>query len=162
MKVIAAIVFAAVLTSGCVTRIVEVEEGESVELQVTRASATPTTSPPSTAPPTTARPVTVPPATVRNSSATYTADLDYISGYCFSDCNRTYPATWERYLDLSTSDGLAAAVATMADMYYYEIDSLCLTFWEQTDSAVVNKAVNNYGISDTNAMMATFYYVCDT
>lgn len=162
MKKLASITLTALLISGCVTRIVEVEEGESIDLQITRES---TTTTPSTASPTTTKPVTVvtvPPATVRANSTNYTADLNYITGYCYSTCNRMYPETWERFLALSTSNGLNAAVGTMAELSYSEIDSICEEFWARTDSSVINSAANEFGISDTNALMATLYYVCDT
>ena len=152
MKGITAITLAALLTTGCVTRIVEVEEGGSVEAQVTRTSTPPATTPRAT----------TPRETISNSRDEYSDNLDYITGFCYTNCTRSMPATWERFLDLATSDGLSLAVGTMADLSYSEIDLLCDAFWDRSDFSVVDEAVNEYGVSDTNAMMATLYYVCDT
>jgi len=158
MKKLAVITIAALLSSGCITRIVEVEESESTNVQTTRPSTT-VASTTTVAPTTTKPPATTPPQTI---SAQDTDNLDYITGFCYTDCTRQMEATWERFLKLSTPNGLAAAVGAMATLSYSEIDELCTTFWSQTDSSLVTDAINNYDITDTNAMMATYYYVCDS
>jgi hypothetical protein len=162
MKGITAITVAAVLMTGCVTRVVEVDEGQSPEAQVTQTTAPPATTPRVTAPRVTTPPATTPRETISSRRAEYSDDLDYISGFCYTDCTRDMPATWERFLELATPEGLALAVGIMADRSFSEIDSICDEFWQRTDISVINEAANDFGVFDTDAMMATLYYVCDS
>lgn len=136
---------------------------EALDVSVMTAwTPPPTTSRPvTTTPPVTAAPWTPPPTyePVMGSMEEYDRNLEYLTDYCWSNCDRMYTNRWENYLDKSSEYGLDTAVKVLAEYAYWELDDKCDDFWDRTDEWYRHPEMKD---DDFNAFMATMYYTCDS
>ena len=90
------------------------------------------------------------------------SDLDYLTGYCYTDCTRIEVNNYDSYLDMSTVDGLELALAATAMFSYEELDLMCDAFWSYDNDQDMLDDIGFDPDVDVNAALAVLYYTCDS
>lgn len=92
------------------------------------------------------------------SVAAYEDALAYFVDYCYSDCTQVDEAQWQYHLDRADPTDLRYVMVGLATLTYSEVDDLCWYFWDETDASISAQ----FDGFDRDAVLASFYYVCDT
>lgn len=145
---------AVLATAGCTVSLGR-DAAETTTTTTTEATTTTTTAAPTT---TTTTTTTVPPL---GTDPAYQAALDYLNGYCYTDCSRIDPDTLDEYINRSPGMDLNIATLALAEFSYADLEDVCTEFWAKSDQQLIDEYYWDVDV-DPNAILATLWFTCDS